>query len=370
MSESGPRWMKVATPPVTARVGQLAQNGISTCLVFSRSIARTTEARFSLDLVATRLPQLDVASFRLHLLSLLDVAASITCHTIVTWELPGDGPFLFPIDAQARLGLIKDMAKSRIVIENKPGFYLRMYKDTKTGLMLVNVADFDLLNDQALTPQLLRASKPMYALAATIPPPTCITGGATASGAHVDILRSLVPFPPGNHTFRFTHVAIGLDVVDEYPDTDGHFRRCISERHCGRTRDFSLGDREDRQMLVKTLRRRFPVEVHQTNIVLIDCRAFRDPASSALRNHWGVHPTTLSKILNHHKFPGLLLDLVERVMRFADKDPKTRILIGFICMKARHRSVACSYLMQVIYTALNYSVNTRTTAIASRGRHL
>ena len=70
---------------------------------------------------------------------------------------------------------------------------------------------------------------------------------------------------------------------------------------------------------------RFPEEVHQTNIVLIDCRAFRDPASSALRNHWGVHPTTLSKILNHHKFPGLLLDLVERVIRFADKDPKTRI---------------------------------------------
>ena len=70
----------------------------------------------------------------------------------------------------------------------------------------------------------------MYALAATIPPPTCITGGATASGEHVDILHSLAPLP-GNHTLRFTHVAIGLDVMDEYPDTDGHFRRYISERH-------------------------------------------------------------------------------------------------------------------------------------------
>ena len=55
------------------------------------------------------------------------------------------------------------MARSRIFIENKPRFNLRMYKDAKTGLMLINVADFDLLNDQALTPQLLRASKPMYA---------------------------------------------------------------------------------------------------------------------------------------------------------------------------------------------------------------
>ena len=199
--------------------------------------------------------------------------------TIESRELPGDGLFLFPIDAQAKLGLIKDMARSRIFIEKKPGFYLRMYKDAKTGLMLINVADFDLLNDQALTPQLLR---PTYALAATLPPPTCLTGGANTSGEHVDILRSLTRLP-GNHTLRFTHVAIGLNVMDEYPDTDGHFRRYISER---RIRDFSLGDREDRQMLVKSLRRRFPEEVHQTNIILNDCRAFRDPASSALRNHW------------------------------------------------------------------------------------
>ena len=125
--------------------------------------------------MATRLPQLDVASFRLHLPSLLNVRGiHHLSGTIESWELPGDGPFLFPIDAQARLGLIKDMARSRIFIENKPGFCLRMYKDAKTGLMLINVADFDLLNDQALTTQLLRASKPTYALAATIPPPTCL----------------------------------------------------------------------------------------------------------------------------------------------------------------------------------------------------
>ena len=130
MSESGPRWMKVATPLVTARVGQLVQNDISTCLgFFSRSIARAPETRFSQDLVAIRLPQLDVASFRLLLLSLLNVATSITClDTIESWELPGDGPFLFPIDAQAKLGLIKDMARSCIFIENEAWFLPPMYK--------------------------------------------------------------------------------------------------------------------------------------------------------------------------------------------------------------------------------------------------
>ena len=196
MSGSGPRWTKVATPPVTARVGQLAQSGVSTCLASSQSIARTPGPRFSQDLAAMRLPQLDVASSRLHLPS--------------RRKLPGDGPFLFPIDAQARLGLIKDMTKNRFFIKNKPGFYLWRYKDAKTGLMLVNMADSDLLNDQALTPQLLRASKPMYSLPATIPPPTSITGGGTASGEPVNILRSLAPML-GNETLRFTHVAIGLD---------------------------------------------------------------------------------------------------------------------------------------------------------------
>ena len=42
--------------------------------------------------------------------------------TIESWELLGDGPFLFPIDAQAKLGLIKDMARSRIFIEKKNWF--------------------------------------------------------------------------------------------------------------------------------------------------------------------------------------------------------------------------------------------------------
>ena len=81
--------------------------------------------------------------------------------------------------------------------------------------------------------------------------------------------------PIEDHTLRFTHVAIGLDVMDEYPGIDGLFRRYISERHRVRIRDFSLGDREDRQMLVKTLRRRFPEEVHQTNIVPIRPRSPR-----------------------------------------------------------------------------------------------
>ena len=41
--------------------------------------------------------------------------------TIESWELPG-GPFLFPIDAQAKLGLIKDTARIRIFYRKQAWF--------------------------------------------------------------------------------------------------------------------------------------------------------------------------------------------------------------------------------------------------------
>ena len=185
MSGSGPHWTKVNA------ACHSAQSGISTCLASSRSIARTPDPRFSQDLAALRLPQLDVASFRSHLPSRRNVTTSITCLALLN------------------LG-------SCLVTDNSCSRSTRR--------------------------QLLRASKPMYALPATIPTEPVNT---LISSTHLQ----------GDPTLHFTHVAIGLDVVDEYPGSDGLFRHYISERHYGRTRDFSIGDREDRQMVIKTLLR-------------------------------------------------------------------------------------------------------------------
>ena len=92
--------------------------------------------------------------------------------TIESWELPGDGPFLFPIDAQAKFGLITEMARSRIFIENKPGFYLLMYKGAKTGLMLITVAEFELLNDQAVDASAVAGIQAHVRLASLMEPNT------------------------------------------------------------------------------------------------------------------------------------------------------------------------------------------------------
>ena len=123
MSVSAPRWMKVATPLVTTRVGQLVQNDISTCLVFSRSIARAPENKVFTGLGGNTVAAVGRRKFPF---ALAFTAERGDIHhlsgTIESWELLGDGPFLFPIDAQAKLGLIKGMAKNRIFIEKQAWF--------------------------------------------------------------------------------------------------------------------------------------------------------------------------------------------------------------------------------------------------------
>ena len=160
MSESGPRWLKVATQLVTARVGQLVQRYFD-MFGFQSEYREGTRNKVFTGLGGNTVAAVGPRKFPF---AFAFTAERGDIHhlsgTIESWELPGDEPFLFPIDAQAKSGLIKDMAKSRIFIDNKPGFYLRMYKDAKTGLMLISVADFDLPNDQPLTPQLLRHPNP------------------------------------------------------------------------------------------------------------------------------------------------------------------------------------------------------------------
>ena len=117
--------MKVATPLVTARVGQLVQNDISTCLVFSRSIARAPENKVFTGLGGNTVAAVGRRKFPF---ALAFTAERGDIHhlsgTIESWELPGDGPFLFPIDAQAKLGLIKGYGKEPYLYRKQAWFLL------------------------------------------------------------------------------------------------------------------------------------------------------------------------------------------------------------------------------------------------------
>ena len=76
------------------------QNDISTCLVFSRSIARAPETRFFTGLGGNTVAAIGRRKFPF---ALAFTAERGDIHhlsgTIESWGLPLDGPFLFPIDA-------------------------------------------------------------------------------------------------------------------------------------------------------------------------------------------------------------------------------------------------------------------------------
>ena len=88
MSESGPRWMKVATPLVTARVGQLVQNDISTCLVFQSEYHEGTRNKAFTGLGGNTVAAVGRRKFPFALAftvpSLLNVATSITCQALLS----------------------------------------------------------------------------------------------------------------------------------------------------------------------------------------------------------------------------------------------------------------------------------------------
>ena len=181
-------------------------------------------------------------------------------------------------------------------------------------LKLIWRTDSELFEDQAVTLQLLRASKPMNGLPATI---------TLFGGEFVNIFRTLAPML-GSPTLRITREAIRFDVIGECFESDGHFPRSRRPPDAG-------------QDLASAISRGGTLDV------------FRDRVGSVLLNHWRIHPsTTFSKILSFCEFQGLFSSwiwLSGSCELLTDRQIK--ILIGFVCMKARHRSLAFSSLMQV-----------------------
>ena len=97
MSESGPRWMKVATPLVTARVGQLAQNGISTCFGFQLEYREGTRNKVFTGLGGNTVAAVGRRKFPFALaFSSERGGIHHLSGTIESWELLGDGPCPVP----------------------------------------------------------------------------------------------------------------------------------------------------------------------------------------------------------------------------------------------------------------------------------
>ena len=63
-------------------------------------------------------------------------------------EIPGTGPLLLSGDAQASLGMIKNMAECTCVLTSHPGLTLPLHKCSRSGLWMVDIGNFPSVGDR------------------------------------------------------------------------------------------------------------------------------------------------------------------------------------------------------------------------------
>ena len=71
------------------------------------------------------------------------------------------------------------------------------------------------------------------------------------------------------------------------------------------------------------------------NVLIVDCRPFKDPKTMDLRDHLGLHPQIIDSAISHH---ALLRDVFLQVKSHIEYHD--RPCVYFACSVGRHRSVA------------------------------
>ena len=135
--------------------------------------------------------------------------------------------------------------------------------------------------------------------------------------------------------WRATLVTFGIEKLDESLAAQFAVRRGEAAA-CG-------GD----TALLATLCQRAAVQAD----VFVDARGFTDPDSSHLRKHIGQHPEIIRRIVEHSQFRPWLKSVKTAVATAATNRCTTEITIAIFCRSGKHRSVACSLILQDLLSA-------------------
>ena len=111
--------------------------------------------------------------------------------------------------------------------------------------------------------------------------------------------------------------------------------------------------------------------------VLADARSFADPGAGGLRQHCGLHPDIIMRMINNRIFEEYLVDVRDRVleairtfMNPSVASPRT-FNIGVYCRAGMHRSVALAQILRRVlelegYEAVWLPLNRRPMIHAQR----
>ena len=264
--------------------------------------------------------------------------------TFDSYELKDSkAPLLLSLQAQAHMGLIKNVRDGTCTMADYPGQSIRLARTHDTGLFAMCISD--LSKDEChevLNPLRVGPDPDVDWMYGGISEPTSPDGCAYPAAASEDALpidkkfldkdisimtMGLENFEIGDKSER------GSKIVHAWIRNDGN----------GKSYGIDLDNKDHRKMLITSLRmnyahvRRYAID----EIILLDCRTLDDAAHTpGLRDHLGMHPENMETISTSRSFqriwPVMVQQLIDAILT-----PKTqRVLIVTICKSGRHRSVA------------------------------
>ena len=223
----------------------------------------------------------------------------------------GNSPLLLSLHAQTKLGLVKDLAKGVVSIQDQP---LNIKRCSKSGLLVMNLTEglTDIINTPPNELPKIPKCHRKYNLAYTASTSDCAMADHDQTGFHsrdYDVLQSK-----------------------------------LNEEQLS-----------NRQVIIVTRGRRFQRHAMRSNraTLSINCEDIYDPDQDvSLRAHVGWHHRILETLSKVDKFNEHLNSILE----FVTQHQQERILVDLECKSGRHRSVGQGFAAFRCLKALGYNV--------------
>ena len=223
----------------------------------------------------------------------------------------GNSPLLLSLHAQTKLGLVKDLAKGVVSIQDQP---LNIKRCSKSGLLVMNLTEG--LTDIINTPP-----------------------------------NELPKIPKCHRKYNLAYTASTSDSAMADHDQTGFHSRDYDVLQ-SKLNEEQLSNR---QVIIVTRGRRFQRHAMRSNraTLSINCEDIYDPDQDvSLRAHVGWHHRILETLSKVDKFNEHLNSILE----FVTQHQQERILVDLECKSGRHRSVGQGFAAFRCLKALGYNV--------------
>ena len=264
--------------------------------------------------------------------------------SVASNEIGGqDFPLLLSLQVQQKLGLRKDVRAGLVQLADYPGQSLRLFKNSRTGLLMIRIDQFE--KDLAEGHQEFRLEE--Y--------PNLPKVGHQSPSRTVMALRSASPvqraYMIADTKPNIVLMSAGvwtLDVGAESSKVSKELTDAVDRIHANR---FSVALPKNLELVKRSLRKNYPIITEEVksddHLVILDVREIPDPKN--YRDHIGTYPENLHHTVYSKTFLSLWEEIAKQIDRIIRRSKDgDKIIILFLCTGGKHRSVALRHLVQVV----------------------